>query len=213
MEFFYDFRAYRDQQYQFIPIQSLFSTMKMNFLIPVAAAVLLLSSCASSGEKDQVKPRIIVTCDPELDDHNSLLRYLLYSTDYDTEGIIYASSQVHWKGDGKGTTKFREGAEYARLGLGPQTSWRWAEGERFIHTDVEAYAKKFRCVAVVPCEDTELTWCCVERLAEPGGERCCVISPRWLCDFCPDERCRRCVTAPASRERTEPQRMDVRPVA
>ena len=117
--------------------------MKMNFLIPVAAAVLLLSSCASSGENDQVKPRIIVTCDPELDDHNSLLRYLLYSTDYDTEGIIYASSQVHWKGDGKGTPQFREGAEYARLGLGPQTSWRWAEGERFIHTDVEAYAKVY----------------------------------------------------------------------
>jgi len=117
--------------------------MKRNFLIPLAAAVLLLSSCASSGDKTQVKPRIIVTCDPELDDHNSLLRYLLYSTDYDTEGIIYASSQVHWKGDGKGTPMFREGAEYARLGLGPQTSWRWAEGERFIHTDVEAYAKVY----------------------------------------------------------------------
>ena len=91
-------------------------------LCSIAAAVLVISSCS---EKATVKPRIIVTCDPELDDHNSLIRYLLYSSDYDTEGLIYASSQVHWKGDGKGTLQMREGSEYARMGLGPQTSWRW----------------------------------------------------------------------------------------
>ena len=49
------------------------------------------------------KPRVIVTTDPELDDSNSLVRYLLYSADFQTEGIIYASSGFHWKGDGKGT--------------------------------------------------------------------------------------------------------------
>jgi lysophospholipase L1-like esterase len=43
------------------------------------------------------KPRVVVTTDPELDDSNSLVRYLLYSTDFRTEGIIYASSQFHWK--------------------------------------------------------------------------------------------------------------------
>ncbi|MBQ3882917.1 MAG: DUF1593 domain-containing protein [Bacteroidales bacterium] len=114
--------------------------MRFRLLCSIAAAVLVISSCS---EKATVKPRIIVTCDPELDDHNSLIRYLLYSTDYDTEGLIYASSQVHWKGDGKGTPQYREGSEYARMGLGPQTSWRWAEGERFIHEDVEAYAKVY----------------------------------------------------------------------
>ena len=83
---------------------------------------------------------MIVTCDPELDDSNSLIRYLLYSSDFDTEGIIYASSQFHWKGDGKGTTQYIPGREYARPGrdLGPQTHWRWAEGERFIDNNVEA---------------------------------------------------------------------------
>lgn len=88
---------------------------------------------------------MIVTCDPELDDHNSLIRYLLFSSDFDTEGLIYASSQFHWKGDGKGTTQFIPGREYDRgeHRLGPQTHWRWAEGERFIDEDVEAYEKVY----------------------------------------------------------------------
>ena len=49
------------------------------------------------------KPRVVITADPELDDSNSLVRYLLFSPDFQTEGLIYASSQFHWKGDGKGT--------------------------------------------------------------------------------------------------------------
>ena len=86
-----------------------------------------------------------MTCDPELDDNNSLIRYLLYSTDFDTEGLIYASSQVHWKGDGKGGTQYIPGREYSRPGrdLGPQTSWRWAEDERFIDDNVEAYGRAY----------------------------------------------------------------------
>ena len=51
----------------------------------------------------QSKPRIIITADPELDDANSMIRFLLYSTDYKIEGLIYTSSQFHWTGDGKGT--------------------------------------------------------------------------------------------------------------
>lgn len=105
---------------------------------------LLLTGCSQS-QGQLSKPRIIVTCDPELDDHNSLIRYLLYSCDFDTEGLIYASSQFHWKGDGKGGTQYIPGREYARPGrdLGPQTHWRWAEGERFIDEDVEAYEQVY----------------------------------------------------------------------
>lgn len=104
----------------------------------------LFVGCGVSADVEQ-KRRVIVTCDPELDDNNSLIRYLLYATDFDTEGLIYASSQVHWKGDGKGTTQYLPGKEYSRPGrdLGPQTSWRWAEGERFIDDVVEAYAKVY----------------------------------------------------------------------
>lgn len=105
-------------------------------------AALTVAGCAPASTGELSKPRVIVTCDPELDDHNSLIRYLLFSSDFDTEGLIYASSQFHWKGDGKGGTQYIPGREYARPGrdLGPQTHWRWAEGERFIDEDVEAYA-------------------------------------------------------------------------
>lgn len=107
------------------------------------AAVWLLVGCAQEATQQVPKPRIIVTCDPELDDNNSLIRYILYLTDFQTEGIIYTSSQFHWKGDGQGTTKFREGSEYANIGLGPQTSWRWAPGERFIDDVVDAYTEAY----------------------------------------------------------------------
>lgn len=91
------------------------------------------------------KPRIIITADPELDDNNSLIRLILYSSDLQIEGLIYASSQFHWKGDGKGTKWFVPGREYDRFGMNecPCESWRWAENERFIHDIVEAYENSY----------------------------------------------------------------------
>ena len=93
----------------------------------------------------QVRPRIVVTADPELDDNNSLIRFLLYSCDMQIEGLIYASSGYHWKGDGKGTKWFVPGREYARFGLDtcPCESWRWSKNERFINDAVEAYEKVY----------------------------------------------------------------------
>src|SRR3569833_2812970 len=90
-------------------------------------------------------PRVVITADPELDDSNSLVRYLLFSADFKTEGLIYASSQFHWKGDGKGTRLLVPGREYTRFGLSscPCTSWRWDPNERFIDDAVEAYAKAY----------------------------------------------------------------------
>ena len=94
-----------------------------------------------SGEK----PRVVITADPELDDSNSLVRYLLYSTDFRTEGLIYASSQFHWKGDGKGTKLSVPGREYTRFGLDlcPCTSWRWGPDERFIDEAVDLYGQAY----------------------------------------------------------------------
>ncbi len=91
------------------------------------------------------KPRVVITADPELDDVNSLIRALLYSTDFTIEGLVYASSGVHWKGDGKGTKLSVPGREYTRNGLNlcPCTSWRWAPDERFIDDIVDAYAKVY----------------------------------------------------------------------
>jgi len=91
------------------------------------------------------KPRVVITADPELDDSNSMVRYLLYNTDFRTEGLIYASSEFHWKGDGKGTTFSMPGREYNRPGMHicPCTSYRWAPNERFIDDAVDNYAKAY----------------------------------------------------------------------
>ena len=83
------------------------------------------------------RPRTIVTADPELDDLNSLIRLVLYSNELQIEGLIYASSRFHWRGDGNGTVFFLPDREYAE----PRTSWRWAPDERFIDDVVDAYAQ------------------------------------------------------------------------
>ena len=113
-------------------------------ILILACATAFAAACTDNVQTVE-KPRVIVTCDPELDDNNSLIRYLLYAGDFDTEGLIYASSQFHWKGDGKGTSQYIPGREYSRQGrdLGPQTSWRWAEGEKFIDNVVDAYAQVY----------------------------------------------------------------------
>jgi hypothetical protein len=103
---------------------------------------LFVNGTVAQSVSQQIRPRIVITADPELDDNNSLIRFLLYSSDINVEGLIYASSGFHWKGDGKGTRWFVPGREYTRFGLNlcPCESWRWAKDEQFIHNAVEAYA-------------------------------------------------------------------------
>ncbi|HEY0656257.1 MAG TPA: nucleoside hydrolase-like domain-containing protein [Chryseosolibacter sp.] len=110
--------------------------------IATISVLLLAVSAACHG---QAKPRIVITADPELDDANSLIRFLLYSSDYSVEGLIYTSSQFHWAGDGKGTKLSVPGREYTRFGLNlcPCESYRWAKGERFIDDIVEIYEKVY----------------------------------------------------------------------
>ena len=102
---------------------------------------LAFTACTSDADQQVGKPRVIITCDPDLDDLNSLIRLVLYAPDMQLEGLVYASSQYHWKGDGKGTKWFVDGREYTRNGLnyGPMESWRWAPDERFIDDVVDAY--------------------------------------------------------------------------
>ncbi len=125
-----------------------FDTLTFRILLPALFVVTASSSLIaqqSDTARALTKPRVIVTTDPELDDSNSLIRYLLYSTDFRTEGIIYASSQFHWKGDGTGKRWAVPNREYFRFGLNlcPCESWRWAPGERFIDDDVDIYEKVY----------------------------------------------------------------------
>src|SRR3954451_7992929 len=97
---------------------------------------LTIAAPASAHER---KPRTVVTTDMEQDDYASLIRYLLYTNDLDTEGIVYTSSRFHWAGDGQGTEFFLPGREYTT----PQTSWRWT-GTRTIQDEaLRAYAEVF----------------------------------------------------------------------
>jgi len=91
----------------------------------------------------QPRPRVVITADPELDDNNTLIRAILYSSDFQIEGLVYTSSTFHWKGDGKGTTQYLPGREYTRLDLCPCASWRWAPDEHFIDDIVDAYARVY----------------------------------------------------------------------
>jgi hypothetical protein len=44
------------------------------------------------------KPRVIVTTDGEIDDRCSMIRFLMYSNEFNVEGLIYSSSRFHWLG-------------------------------------------------------------------------------------------------------------------
>jgi hypothetical protein len=121
--------------------------------ITVALLGLTLGGCTTAARQVDgspsaslaAKPRVVVTTDPELDDSNSLIRYLLYSTDFRTEGLVYASSQFHWKGDGTGKKFSVPNREYFRFGqnLCPCESWRWAPNERFIDDAVDIYERVY----------------------------------------------------------------------
>lgn len=89
------------------------------------------------------KPRVIVTTDPELDDNNSMIRYVLHATDYNTLGLIYTSSRFHWAGDGKGGTQNLPNGHYAGFGICPCTHWRWGPNQRYIDEIVDIYERVY----------------------------------------------------------------------
>lgn len=85
------------------------------------------------------KFRTVVTTDMEQDDLASLIRYMLYTNELDTEGIIYTSSKFHWAGDGKGTKFFLPDREYNTS----QTSWRWTGTRTIEDIILKAYAEVY----------------------------------------------------------------------
>jgi Protein of unknown function (DUF1593) len=103
-----------------------------------------VSAPAQRRNNVKAKPRVVITDDPELDDNNTIIRALLYSTDYKIQGIVYTSSGVHWKGDGKGT-KYTGNGEWNRVPGSncPCTSWRFAPDEHFIDTIADAYGQVY----------------------------------------------------------------------
>ncbi|MFY0688548.1 MAG: DUF1593 domain-containing protein [Cyclobacteriaceae bacterium] len=72
----------------------------MNRPFIIIIFITILFSCAKSDRliEQEEKTRVIVTSDGEIDDECSLVRFLLYTNEWDVEGIITSSSQYHWKG-------------------------------------------------------------------------------------------------------------------
>jgi len=85
------------------------------------------------------RPRTIVTTDGEVDDQDSFIRLLLYSNDFNIEGLVYTSSEWHYKGDGKGT-KFISEMPMAKRIYGERTELRWI-GTEWMSDLIDEYAK------------------------------------------------------------------------
>jgi hypothetical protein len=83
--------------------------------------------------------RTVVTTDMEQDDLASLIRYLLYTNELDTQGIIYTSSRWHWAGDGNGTKFFLPDREYNTS----QWAWRWTGTQTIQDKVLRAYAEVY----------------------------------------------------------------------
>lgn len=70
------------------------------FLLTVLAIGLVSSADAQKNidVKKDGRTRVIVTSDGEIDDECSMVRFLLYTNEFDVEGIVTSSSQYHWHG-------------------------------------------------------------------------------------------------------------------
>ncbi len=88
-------------------------------------------------QTQQHKARTVVTTDGEIDDMDSFLRFLLYTNEMNVDGIIYSSSQWHYKGDGKGT-KFISEMPLTRDWYGEKTDLRWC-GTEWIQSFIGKY--------------------------------------------------------------------------
>jgi len=105
----------------------------------VFGLIVLLIFCffLTNGQSEE-KPRTIVTTDGEVDDQDSFIRLLLYSNEFKLLGLVYSSSQWHYKGDGKGTTYISE-MEDTKTRYGERTELRWP-GTTWMQEFIDRYA-------------------------------------------------------------------------
>jgi len=92
------------------------------FLLFLCAVI--LTGCSKEPVVVQDKPRTIITTDGEVDDMDSFIRMLLYSNEFNIEGLVYSSSMWHYAGDGKGTLFTSEMPMTAKM-YGQKTDLRW----------------------------------------------------------------------------------------
>tara|TARA_R110002049_G_C9164118_1_gene561228 strand:- start:2630 stop:4102 length:1473 start_codon:yes stop_codon:yes gene_type:complete len=71
-----------------------FKMKKILFLGFTLFAMVWVTKVYGQGQKQ----RILITSDGEIDDECSMVRFLLYTNEWDVEGIVTSSSQYHWHG-------------------------------------------------------------------------------------------------------------------
>ncbi|WP_234733891.1 DUF1593 domain-containing protein [Tellurirhabdus bombi] len=116
--------------------------MKKVVLLALLAVVLLWEGRFSAyAQSRSAKPRTIITTDGEVDDVDTFVRMLLYSNEFAIEGLVYSSSQWHYKGDGKGT-KFTSEMENTAKRYGERTELRWP-GTTWMQAYIDKYAQVY----------------------------------------------------------------------
>jgi hypothetical protein len=111
--------------------------MKKKLLIVIILSLSLFLTTSNSFTQVQKteKARTIVTTDGEVDDMDTFIRMLLYTNEFNVEGLVYSSSQWHFAGDGKGTLYTSE----TQLRNPPRTDLRWT-GTNWMQKLIDKYA-------------------------------------------------------------------------
>lgn len=101
-------------------------------------SLMVLLSLSVSAFSQMQKARTIVTTDGEVDDQDSFIRLLLYANEFNIIGLVYSSSQWHYKGDGQGT-KFTSKMPSTEKRYGERTDLRWP-GTTWMEKHIDQYA-------------------------------------------------------------------------
>lgn len=113
---------------------------KLSLLFALLTVVSALSISINAQNLPK-RVRTIVTTDGEVDDQDTFARLLLYSNEFNIVGLVYSSSQWHYKGDGKGTKMTSEIPMTAKL-YGERSDLRWT-GTEWMDEFIDKYAQVY----------------------------------------------------------------------
>ena len=112
--------------------------MNKKLIISILILCIYSINIDAIGQETRAKVRTVVTTDGEVDDQDSFIRMLLYSNEFNLVGLIYSSSQWHYKGDGKGT-RFSSDLPMTAKRYGERTELRWP-GTTWMEAHIDKYA-------------------------------------------------------------------------
>jgi hypothetical protein len=115
--------------------------VKMLFLISGLLTIVSIMVSAQTVPSGPDKPRTVITTDGEVDDVDSFIRMLLYSNEFEVEGLVYSSSQWHYAGDGQGTLFTSEMPNTAER-YGERAELRWP-GTDWMEKYIELYGQVY----------------------------------------------------------------------